>query len=44
MSHAQLWVLADKRSQLQLALMQLSDYKSHYSVKWAIDVDPLTTY
>ncbi len=41
---AQLWVLADKRSQLQLALMQLSDYKSDYSVKWAIDVDPLSTY
>lgn len=41
---AQLWVLADKRSQLQLALMQLSDYKASHSVKWSIDVDPLSTY
>lgn len=41
---AQLWVLADKRSQLQLALMQLSDYKTSHSVKWSIDVDPLSTY
>lgn len=41
---AQLWVLADKRSQLQLALMQLSDYKTSHSVRWSIDVDPLSTY
>jgi primosomal protein N' (replication factor Y) len=44
LSHAQLWVIADKRSQLQLALTQLTHYKSHYSVKWTIDVDPLSTY
>jgi primosomal protein N' (replication factor Y) len=41
---SQLWVIADKRSQLQLALMQLSDYKTSPSVKWTIDVDPLSTY
>lgn len=41
---AQLWVLADKRSQLQLALMQLSDYKTSHTVRWSIDVDPLSTY
>lgn len=41
---AQLWVMADKRSQLQLALMQLSEYKTSHSVRWSIDVDPLSTY
>ncbi len=41
---AQLWVLADKRSALQLTLKQLSDFSPPYSVKLAIDVDPLSTY
>lgn len=41
---AQLWVLAQKRSELQGALLAISDFKSSHTVKWAIDVDPLSTY